>query len=199
MLKTNDINRNPEVIRTKVTLRSGETVRLRPLARTDSHALGDYFVGLSETTKAVYGPHPFDTATAKQLCAEIDTSSTLRMLGIVTNDQQEKKIVAYFIIVLGVDQVDSEHYDGYGMKLNPHTDCTLAPSVTDEYQNSGLGSLMMTHLKELLPNFGYRRMLLMRGVRAYNSRAVHFYRKFGFKNVGSFVTACTNYDMITDL
>jgi hypothetical protein len=162
MLTTSDINRNPGVMSTRVTLHSGEKVRLRPLARTDSHALGDYFVGLSKTTKSVYGPQPFDTATAKRLCAGIDTSSTLRMLGIVTNHQQEK-IVAYFIIVLGVDQVDSEHYDGYGMKLNPQADCTLAPSVTDEYQNRGLGSLMMIHLKELLPNFGYRRMLLMRG------------------------------------
>ncbi len=39
----------------------------------------------------------------------------------------------------------------------------------------------------------------MGGVMAENERAIHFYRKYGFKNVGSFLTRSNNYDMIAAL
>ena len=46
----------------------------------------------------------------------------------------------------------------------------------------------------------YKQVLLWGGVQATNARAVHFYEKHGFKNIGSFWhDGKDNYDMVLDL
>ena len=197
-MKTTEIDQNPERISIEVTLRSGQRACLRPLTRADSAILGAYFLGLSDATKSVYGPHPFDRATADQLCAELDSAATLRMLATVEQNAQER-IVAYCIVLFGVDGATRTRYEDRAIALDQATDCTLAPSVADDHQNSGLGSLMMDHLVGVLRRCGYLRMVLMGGVMAENERAIHFYRKYDFENVGSFLTRSNNYDMIAAL
>ncbi len=130
-MKTTEIDQNPERISTEVTLRSGQRACLRPLTRADSAILGAYFLGLSDATKSVYGPHPFDRATADQLCAELDSAATLRMLATVEQNAQER-IVAYFIVLFGVDGATRTRYEDRAITLDQATDCTLAPSVADE-------------------------------------------------------------------
>ena len=191
----NTIDARPELVSSSEVLVSGQRVYFRSLCADQAAELGAYFTGLSQATRRVYGPHPFDQETADGFCAALDSAHTLRMLAWI-----EEKIVAYFVVELGVRAGDRRRYEALGLALHDETDCTLAPSVADAYQSEGLGSLMMQHLLGLLPRLGRQRMLLWGGVRADNPRAVHFYTKFGFRRVGDFAAGGTNnYDMIADL
>ncbi|NKB72420.1 MAG: GNAT family N-acetyltransferase [Candidatus Latescibacteria bacterium] len=193
------IDEKPDQIAAEKVLASGQAVSLRPLQADQAAALGAYFTALSPASRRVYGPHPFEQETADDFCAQLDSARTLRLLAW-TDVGGGEEVVAYFIVELGVRQGDRQRYDKLGLELDENTDCTLAPSVVDAYQSQGLGSLMMVHLLEVLPRLGRRRLLLWGGVRADNPRAVHFYRKFGFRPVGEFAAGGTNnYDMIVDL
>jgi len=186
-------------VSSSAVLASGQRVYFCPLCADQAAELGAYFTGLSQATRRVYGPHPFDQETADSFCAALDSTDTLRMLTWVKEEGVER-IVAYFVVKLGVRAGERRRYEALGLVLHGETDCTLAPSVADAYQSQGLGSLMLQHLLGLLPRLGRRRLLLWGGVHTDNPRAVHFYTKFGFRRVGEFKAGGTNnYDMIADL
>jgi GNAT superfamily N-acetyltransferase len=195
-----DIRSNPMLLMTSVPLRSGTSMLFRPLMPDDAPLLGSYFLGLSEETKRRFGPHPFDQATADQLCATINVDDTLRMIGLLHIDEQEL-LVAYFVLLMRVDEHAQTRYTQLGFTLDPETDCTVAPSVADSLQNQGVGSPLMIRLKEIARLLGRKRMLLMGGTQATNTRAVHFYEKHGFHTVGTFEYPAgrNNYDMICQL
>ena len=90
---------------------------LRPLRPDDAPMLGRYFLGLSRETVRLYGPHPFDQQTANRLCADLDSSHTLRMLGIV-DGEAGAEIIAYFIVHFGVYESDARRYQERGMALD---------------------------------------------------------------------------------
>jgi ribosomal protein S18 acetylase RimI-like enzyme len=72
--------------------------------------------------------------------------------------------------------------------------------VSDEFQNRGLGSLMMKHVIAVARRLGRRRMILSGGTQATNARAIHFYQKHGFRKVGEFETpGMNNFDMVLEL
>ncbi len=178
----------------------GTPVTFRLVTRDDAKILGDYFLGLSPATTRLYGPHPFDRATAEMLCANTDPVQTLRMIGTIQGAEGEC-VIAYMILILGVRAADVERYDRRGIPLNADTDCTLAPSVADAYQSKGLGSLLLTQLKQLARRVGRTRMVLWEGTKGNNHRAIHYYHKNGFRTVGEFQEppGVNNYDMIMDL
>ena len=195
-----DIQAHPRCIAGSVRLATGQIATLRPLEKGDSAILGAYFLGLSEDTKRRYGPHPFDQATADQFCANIQDGDTIRMLATIPQGEQEQ-VLAYFIFVLGTGEAEGKRYAALGIALDPALDCTLAPSVADAYQNTGLGSLLMRQVKEIASALGRRWMVLMGGVFVTNERAVHFYEKHGFRKVGGFENSpgLHSYDMILEL
>ena len=199
-MRVEQIEQYPEIASTQIILHSGEEAVLRPLSKDDALMLGAYFLGLSEATTRVYGPHLFDQPTADRLCAERDSANTLRMLGIVEREGQER-IIAYFIVHFGVYESDAKRYLDRNMPLSGTSDCELAPSVADADQDTGVGSLVMEHLIPLLRRLGRKRLVLVGGVRAENLRAIHFYEKFGFEKVGAFKTRgnTDNFDMIVSL
>ena len=81
---------NPNWSRPSEVLDSGQRVYFSALcALIKTAELGAYFTGLSQATRRVYGPHPFDQETADGFCAVLDSAHTLRMLAWV-----EEKIVA---------------------------------------------------------------------------------------------------------
>jgi diamine N-acetyltransferase len=196
-MRPDDIDSNPALITATVQTRSDETVTLRPLRPDDAAILGDYLLGLSEQTRNLYAPHPFDRKTAEQLCANIDSADTMRFLAVKPGT--EPQVLAYFVLVFGVIDFDKERYGKEGMPLDGETDCSIGPSVADAYQDSGLGSLMMKHLLDVVQRMGFKRMLLLGGVRQHNGRAIHFYEKFGFVKVREFTTRAPNFDMIAAL
>jgi diamine N-acetyltransferase len=103
-------------------------------------------------------------------------------------------------VKLGVWESDSKRYTALGIPLEGNTDCTLAPSVSDNNQSHGIGSVMMQYILMHVKDLGWRRMALWGGVQALNDRAVHFYTKHGFVKVNEFVCDdLLNYDMILNL
>ncbi len=188
----------PEYLTATALLRSGEPITMRPLRPDDSARFGDYLLGLSAATRARYGPHPFDQATADAICAALDPADMLRMVATVEQDGAER-IIAYVLLKLGVLEPDQKRYQALNLPLDPTTDCTLAPSVADAYQDQGVGSLMMRHVLNAASRLGRKRVVLWYGVQATNARAIHFYSKWGFHKVGEFYTDKNNFDMILDL
>ncbi len=66
--------------------------------------------------------------------------------------------------------------------IEPGRRAELEIMVHQELRNRGLGSCMIPLLLELARHFGYRRIWL--AVDARNARAVHLYRKSGFRLIG---------------
>ena len=180
------------------SLPDGTPITFRPITAQDAGILGDYFLGLSEWTKSMYGPHPFDQATADKFCAEINYADTIRFIAVLPEGAGEG-VIAYFILQMGVPEHELNRYKQAGVALNPQTDCLVAPSVADAYQSQGIGAIMMRYVFESARRLGREWMVLMGGVYTINERAVHFYQKMGFITVGSFDPPWPNgklsYDM----
>jgi ribosomal protein S18 acetylase RimI-like enzyme len=188
----------PSFLTSTVQHRSDESITVRPLRANDVDRLLEYFGSLSPQTRSRYGPHPFDEPTARAICASLDPADVLRMVATIPGAEGER-IIAYLLLKLGILEADRQRYEKLGIPLDAATDCTLAPSVADEYQNQGVGSLMMQHIVAAAPKLERRRIVLWLGVQATNERAVHFYTKWGFRKVGEFFTNKSNFDMILDL
>jgi diamine N-acetyltransferase len=181
-----------------VTLRSGEPALVRPLQAGDATIFGVYLGALSPDTRDRYGPHPFDQETANRLCAAINLGENIRVIATIPAHGGER-MIAYVILVMGVSDVDVRRYQALGIPINQETDCTLAPSVADDYQDQGVGRLVVQRVIDGARELGRKRMVLMGGVQATNDRGVHFYTRFGFRKVGEFYTDRNNFDMILDL
>ena len=110
------IDAQPELISSSVELASGQRIDFRPLRADQAAELGAYFTGLSQATRRVYGPHPFDQETADGFCAALDSAHTLRMLAWIEEEGIER-IVAYFVVELGVRDGDRRRYDALGLAL----------------------------------------------------------------------------------
>ena len=198
-----EIQQDPSQIATTVHHASIGEITFRSLAAGDAQILGQYFIGLSEDTRRRYAPHPFDQETADALCANVDYADTIRMLATLPTGTEggQEQVIAYFILQLGVRDGERDRYEKLGIALDSGTDCVLAPSVADAFQDRGVGSLLMAHLCAVARRLGRKRMVLMGGTRGTNERAIHFYKKHGFRTVGTFdwPAGFLNYDMILDL
>ena len=193
------IAQNPACITETITF-AGERITLRALRREDGELFGRYLAGLGEETRRRYAPHPLTLEQGIKLCHEINYGDTLRLIA-VTEQGGKPEVIAYFILVLGVREGDIKRYRERGMTLDPQRDCTFAPSVADAYQNRGVASALMPQVLDVARRLGFRRMVLMGGTQATNSRAIRFYVKSGFRKVGDFVTEgnVNNHDMILAL
>ena len=179
---------------------TGQPVVFRPLGAGDAGILGRYFVGLLDNTTKRFAPHAFDQATADRLCAELEPLQMLRLIGTREADGQEQ-VIGYFLLCFGVGEGTTQRYQRHGVALDPRTDCEVAPSVADAFQDQGVGTVFMQQLLETARRQGRRRAVLMGGTMATNSRAIHFYEKLGFRKVGEFETppGRYNHDMILEL
>lgn len=197
-LTIQQLHQNPECIRGNCVLASGERIRFRILRPDDAELLGDFFTGLSDRTRGLFAPHPFTREEARKLCERIGEDPTLRFVGVASEEGTER-IVAYFLLVLGINDRDRRRYAEYGIELTDESDCEVAPCVADPYQGRRLGGLMMRRILQVACRLGRTRAILLGGVQAPNKRAVRFYRKFRFRQVGSFRTEVENFDMMLDL
>lgn len=97
----------------------------------------------------------------------------------------------------GLLEADRNRYGSRNIFFDENTTITFAPSVADDFQNSGIGTKMFNVLLNEAKNKGYKTIVLWGGVQATNTRAVHFYEKHGFQHMGSFWhDEKDNHDMI---
>ena len=191
--------KRPPALRATLALRSGGGATLRCLRDDDADRLGAYFARLSPRTRDLYGPHPFDQETAERLCLETRADTEVVRFVATVPERDGARIIAYFIVGFRMQDSDRKRYAAGGMPLDDRTDAYLAPSVSDGYQNSGVGSAVMGHVVPWLRGLGRRRLLLLGGVQQENERAIAFYRKWGLRIVGDFQTRKACYDMIGPL
>jgi ribosomal protein S18 acetylase RimI-like enzyme len=171
-----------------------KAIELRRLVPEDLDRLHDYLQNLSSESKKRFGPHSFE----RQAIADFYQHSE-EHLGYVAIDTTTLAIVAYAIIKIGFFEHDRFRLEGYGLKLDPVTDCNYAPSVADGWQGCGLGNAMFRQIKSDLLGRGFKRMILWGGVQSDNEKAIRFYRKNGFKTLGTFEYHGWNEDMFLEI
>jgi diamine N-acetyltransferase len=184
----------------QAVLRDGRTVTIRPLKATDVDPLATFFLSLSAETRQRYAPHPFDRATAQQLCLQAGAERCMRFVVVLGEDSAQAAILGYLILNPEISANDQERYRGH---LGAGRSAGIAPAVADAYQHHGVGSLMARHVIACARSMGLQQLTLSGGVRAFNESAIRFYEKLGFRQVGEFWTRdpdlTLNYAMILDL
>lgn len=137
---------------------------------------------LSEETKSKFGPHPINFDEAKNICANLNYSEMLRM--ILTTSKG--KIIGYIILSFLFRDSQLLRYENYKIAIKKGRDICIAPVVADNYQNKGVGSLMLAKTIEIAKSLGIKQIILWQGTQLRNARAIHFYEKFGFKRNSDF-------------
>jgi len=166
---------------------------IRRLVDWDFADLFKYLQKLSPETKSRFGPHLFDIRSIENFYSDFTNRAYLAI------DSQQGEIVAYSIVKAGIIEYDAERFRAYGIISDETTDYTFAPSVADDWQSCGIGSLMFGFILDELEQAGVKRLFLWGGVQAGNERAVNYYKKFGFRTLGYFFHHVDNYDMVLDL
>lgn len=168
---------------TLILSKKNEAFFFRELARCDSQMLATFFVNLSDATRSRFGPHPLTMECANELCNTIDDSKVKRF--VVLND---KAIAGYFILDFTPYKHEIARYQINNISLTSDLDPVFAPCIADKQQNSGIASQAMLLIINMAKNENLRRIVLMGGTQENNLLARSFYRKFAFKEYGTFYT-----------
>jgi diamine N-acetyltransferase len=174
--------------------RNNRYIHLRRLLPGDVDMLCDYLNNLSPETKNRFGPHPFDKNSLLELY-EIPG----KYLGYIALEAENSSILAYSIIKVGYLEHDSPRLQSYGLILDPALDCTFAPSVADDWQSQGIGNALFHFVLDQLKAKGINRIILWGGVQSNNIKAVNYYRKNGFRELGQFEYHGMNTDMVLEI
>lgn len=174
--------------------KDGTQILLRKFTISEANNLSIYLNHLSPESKKRFGPHPYDVDSIYTLFNQSDT-----YVGYIAQEKMHEKIISYSLIKLSYLDHDKLRLESYGLELDKNNDCTFAPSVSDDYQNKGIGKLMFDFIVGDLKAINKKRIILWGGVQATNESAFGFYLKQGFKVLGKFEHNGYNYDMIFDI
>lgn len=166
----------------------------RALNSSDENRLFNYFHHLSPLTKSRFGPHPFDWETIQALC-----KGEYKDYKCIIGVSAEGCIVAYTVIKKGYLDHELARLSKYPITLNFNQDYTIAPSVADDFQSKGIGTLMLESLFRELTALKAHKVILWGGVQESNEQAVRFYKKHGFITLGTFLNHGRNLDMMKEL
>ncbi len=174
----------------------GTELILRPLLATDSSKLASFLQNLSSQTRHFYNLDSYDLKMAANMCKSIDKYDKLRF---VAHYKNKKEIIALLEFSLDIPPNDFKRYQGYGITLTD-SDIRFGPCIADNYQNEGIGTRLFPFIKDVARQFGKNRIILWGGVMVENSKALHFYQKLGFRQVGHFRNESgENVDMILEI
>lgn len=168
---------------------------LRRLLLSDCGKLACYWCQLSDATRSRFAPHLFDIHSLQHLYA--DGQEAYR--GYIAMDEHTQNIVAYAVVKMGCWEHDVTRLQGYGLRINPATDASFAPSVADAWQGQGIGKQLLQYIKADLMDTQITRLILWGGVQSTNEQAVQYYRRQGFVTVGRFDYKGQNEDMVLDI
>ncbi len=147
----------------QVVLKSGTEVFLRPEQADDTDMLWQMFSTLSKESLG-YLIHPFTRERIEGWTSNIDYSKHLPILALIQEDDR-KRIIA------------TASLSFHSRESNKHK-AELGITVHDDYQNQGLGTIMVMHLLEIAQASKLKKIYLR--VDTNNSRAIHVYEKCGF-------------------
>jgi RimJ/RimL family protein N-acetyltransferase len=155
---------HPEKREKKILLKNGQQVVLRPELPTDTGMLWKMFSTLSKASLDNL-VEPFTRERIESWTDNVDYDKNLPILAIV---EEEKKARI----------IGSSSLSFYSTEANRHK-AELGITIHDDYQNLGLGTIMIKHLLSIARRKGLKKVFLL--VTATNSRAIHVYEKCGFK------------------
>jgi RimJ/RimL family protein N-acetyltransferase len=181
LLTLTQIATNPQLLTATLTTRGGEKLRVRPLEAADAPKLAEFLAGLSEETRRFSTFSSYDIAAAQEMCDAIARYDKLRF--VVENSAS---IVGLLEFSFAIMETDIARYEKYGIMLDAATDCRFGPTLADEYQNKGVGTLVLPFIVDAARKFGKTRIILWGGVFADNARAIRYYEKNGFRWLGKF-------------
>ncbi len=195
-LSLSDIATTPELVTMNFETGDHENVVMRPLLAEDATKLADFLDNLSEETRRLVDFKGNIEEISDKMIEAINKYDKQRL--VIENS--DHRIVGLMELSFGLPEDDVKRYAGYGITLDEATDCRFGPTLADEYQGSGLGSMVLPTITDIARRFSKSRMILWGGVLADNDRAIHFYEKFGFIIVGSFSDGRDDLvDMMLDL
>ena len=196
-LTISQIAEEPHLVTSTVLVSDGEEFCLRPLEVGDAPVLASFLQGLSEATRTFSHFPSYDLVCAEELCGAVGRYDKLRLV----IESESSEAVGLIELSLGLPEADIARFAAAHIELSEASDCRFGPTLADAYQERGLGSRAFPLILEIVRRLGRTRLILLGGVREENERARHFYRKFGFAEVGSFdgLSGAKNVDMILDL
>lgn len=154
----------PEKWEKEILLKNGKKVVLRPELPTDTEMLWEMFSTLSKASLD-NSVEPFTRERIEGWTSNIDYDKDLPVLAIV---EEEKKARI----------IGSASLSFYSTEANRHK-AELGITIHDDYQNMGLGTIMIDHLLDIARKKGLKKVFLL--VNATNSGAIHVYEKCGFR------------------
>lgn len=157
-------------------MKDGTEVLLRPELSTDLEMLWDMFSTLSRDTLK-FLPIPFTRERVEGWIENIDYEKALPILGIVREN--------------GADRIIASATLSFSSSQTYRHVATLGITVHDDYQNRGLGTLLLQRLIDIAGEKGIKKIKL--DVVTHNSRAIHLYEKFGFEVEGHMKMNHYNY------
>lgn len=137
---------------------SERTFTLRKIAAGDAEKLADFYERLSERSRHLFTPHPFDVERLEKECARFAPDAEHR--GFILLDADDR-VAAYFFL-WHIDQKIPE----------------LGIGICDCYHGKGLGKLLIQFLIEEGRNLHCDRLRLT--TEENNSNAFALYQKCGF-------------------
>lgn len=175
-------------------LPNGSSICLNFYTDQDEDALLAYLLALSDSTRKRFGPHVFNRETLQQIF-----TIPSAYLGLLAREIGKSPVIGYCLVKNGLPDHDLPRLKAYGFNPMPGYDFIFAPSVADDWQGAGLGTVMLHHLVRHFSKVQPARFILWGGVQADNAPAVQFYRKNGFRELGTFEHNGLNYDMCLTL
>lgn len=153
----------PEYPRWSETLRDGRHVVIRPITPQDARAERAFIESLSLQARRFrflgQARHPSEQLIER--LTDIDYVHEVAFVAVVADDSREK--------IVGVGRYSTDRQG---------TACECAVTVGDEWQNLGLGTLLMRHLIEVARARGIRRMFSIDS--AENIRMLDLAKFLGF-------------------
>lgn len=176
-----------------IIAKNGKPIYLRRLNYNDLGNLQKYLQELSTETRKRFGPHGYDPDSFNSFY------TNHLNIGYIAHEPGNKEIIGYSIIRMGFLEHDATRLQSYGLTLNHETDCTYAPSVADHWQSLGVGNGLFNYILSELHLTPVKRIILWGGVQSSNETAINFYRKKGFRILGTFDHNGQNVDMVMDI
>ncbi|MEV5750263.1 GNAT family N-acetyltransferase [Actinoallomurus sp. NPDC052308] len=198
VLTLTEIAEDPLRLTNRLKSHDGSEVIFRPLTHADTEHLAAFLEALSCESRRFSTFEGYDLATARELCDAIARYDKLRL---VLEEVPSGRIVGLLEFSLDLTSADVSRYQEAGIRLAETTDCRFGPTLADDYQGRGVGTIVIPLITEVARLLGRTRIILWGGVRADNPRAIRYYEKNGFRPVGFFTEAdgSLSLDMMLDL
>ncbi|MCK4933402.1 GNAT family N-acetyltransferase [Candidatus Bathyarchaeota archaeon] len=154
----------PRECEKEVVLRNGLQVSLRPELSADTDMLWEMFSTLSDESLSNL-VLPFSRERIESWTGNIDYDKNLPILALISEYGRQR--------IIGTASLS------FGQSESLKHKAELGVTVHDDFQNLGLGIILVDHLLDIAQRMGLKKVYLL--VNTDNARAIHVYDKCGFQ------------------